>query len=138
MSLRLMQGKKVAEVYVGNQVEMGMFAALDGWTLRGAAAGAALSSGTVCSPTGAVELTILQRFAFEHGRQAMSVVVAEGATYKVFAKGSFEALLPMCADPAQAARLAPRVRALAGDGCYVLALAYRECAPLARLIPTPL
>jgi len=117
---------------VGNEVEVRMFEGC-GWTLE------ELQGGNIrvqnSSTTDTKEdrrgdaLEVVRRFEFDHARMSMSVVVrdAGGEAYS-FVKGAPEAIARMCTrdENGTVSRMLAKARAAAQDGCYVLAMGFKE------------
>ncbi|PIA13352.1 hypothetical protein COEREDRAFT_49342, partial [Coemansia reversa NRRL 1564] len=116
---------------IGNPVDVEQFRAA-GWQL-------AADPDTLVSPQGDETAHVERRFAFEHARQSMAVVVRDdGGRVHVFVKGSFERVGRMAAAGSLPNDYAAVASAWARQGCYVLALAHRvldtvECARVSQM-----
>lgn len=109
---------------LGSSLERSMFEA-SGWTLA--------SSDEACSPGGELRLYVRRRFPFDQTRRTMSAAVQDhsGATTRLFVKGAPESVAKLCSSGVPPDFLS-ECEAIAGTGCYVLAVAWR---PLARVAP---
>eukprot|EP01062_Namystynia_karyoxenos_P046573 TRINITY_DN3495_c0_g3_i2.p1 TRINITY_DN3495_c0_g3~~TRINITY_DN3495_c0_g3_i2.p1 ORF type:complete len:1321 (+),score=488.44 TRINITY_DN3495_c0_g3_i2:105-4067(+) len=111
---------------VGNQVEVKMFKST-GWHLHEAEGRHPEVSPWASGDRDNVQ--IVRRFEFDHAAQTMSVLVRMPDGQMVsYTKGSPEKVAGLCKDPP--AELLPHARAHALDGCYVLAVAWRQHGPM--------
>jgi len=105
---------------VGNQVEVKMFE----WT------GFSLDGETRVTQ-GAVQLDIVKRFEFDHGRMAMSVIVRDpSGNCTSYTKGSFEKIGELSQPDSLPNKYHEVAKGHAMDGCYVLGLNCRDLGKL--------
>ncbi|MEW6123078.1 MAG: HAD-IC family P-type ATPase [Pseudomonadota bacterium] len=76
----------------------------------------------------------LGELPFDAARRYAAVLTGAGGGAQLSIKGAAEVLIPLCADPARAARALAEAEAMAGDGYRVLAVAARrlDAVPAAR------
>ncbi|ORY02904.1 hypothetical protein K493DRAFT_384971 [Basidiobolus meristosporus CBS 931.73] len=118
---------KVEDQLIGNPVDIEMFRSTK-WELAPQAEGNYLDTLIPTEEPNATPIHVVKRYEFVHARASMSVAILDPTTghVHVYVKGSFEKVKELC-DPASIPEdYDGMCNKLAMEGCYVLAMAYRD------------